>query len=211
MGAFMTFAKVLAYWLACAVGVGVAVTASMLWADVPMAHAFAFNISRWDSIGRGLASPIIVSGEALVMAVLIAARLMAGPLPRLGEAVLVATATSLATFAVNDVALKFFFGMPNPADFLAGANHSFHIWQGSRQSSFPSGHMALAASWAFAFARLYRPALLPLCAALLVAATALVVGDWHFLSDVIAGTFVGATAGLAAGELWIQHNKRLGA
>lgn len=33
----------------------------------------------------------------------------------------------------------------------------------------------------------------------------LVVGDWHFVSDVIAGTPLSFTAGLIAGELWVSH------
>jgi membrane-associated phospholipid phosphatase len=32
-----------------------------------------------------------------------------------------------------------------------------------------------------------------------------VVGDWHFISDVIAGTFLGVSAGFLAGELWSVH------
>lgn len=208
----MPYGKALGCWLTCAIGVAAGVTAAMLWADAPIAHIFASNLSRWNAVGNGLSSPIIVTGEMLVMALLVAVRLMSGALPRFGKALLLASATSLATFAVNDVALKFLFGIPNPADVLLhGADHGLHLLRGSRQSSFPSGHMALAASWVFAFARLYRRALLPLGGMLLLAAAVLIIGDWHFLSDVIAGIFVGATAGLAAGELWIQHDKRLGA
>jgi membrane-associated phospholipid phosphatase len=33
----------------------------------------------------------------------------------------------------------------------------------------------------------------------------LVVGDWHFISDVIAGAFLGVSAGILAGEGWLVH------
>jgi membrane-associated phospholipid phosphatase len=41
-----------------------------------------------------------------------------------------------------------------------------------------------------------------------LAAALLVIGDWHFLSDVIAGSFVGLSAGLLAGSLWSLHAKQ---
>ena len=78
---------------------------------------------------------------------------------------------------------------------------------GTEHSSFPSGHMVLAASFAGVFMRLYRVSIWPLSALLLLGATLLILGDWHFLSDVIAGTFVGLSAGLLAGELWALHSK----
>jgi membrane-associated phospholipid phosphatase len=145
----------------------------------------------------------------LVMTVLIGARFVSGHLPYWGKAMLVALVASLVAFAANELVLKILFGIPNPASFLLyGANHKFNFLHGNQQSSFPSGHMALAASFVFAFGSLYRKAFVPLAAMLFVAGVLLIVGDWHFLSDVLAGAFAGATAGLLAGELWIQHNKQ---
>jgi len=48
---------------------------------------------------------------------------------------------------------------------------------------------------------------LPFSVLLLVAAVLLTAGDWHFVSDVIAGTFVGVSAGILAGEVWLAHSK----
>jgi membrane-associated phospholipid phosphatase len=48
---------------------------------------------------------------------------------------------------------------------------------------------------------------LPFSALLLIATVLLIAGDWHFVSDVIAGTFVGVSAGLLAGEVWLAHSK----
>lgn len=56
---------------------------------------------------------------------------------------------------------------------------------------------------------LYRVALWSMGALLVLAALLLVVGDWHFVSDVIAGSFVGLTAGLLAGEVWRLHAGQL--
>jgi uncharacterized membrane protein len=67
--------------------------------------------------------------------------------------------------------------------------------------------MVLASAFAGVFMRLYRTSILPLSALLLIAAVLLIAGDWHFVSDVIAGTFLGVSAGLLAGEVWLVHSK----
>jgi uncharacterized membrane protein len=67
--------------------------------------------------------------------------------------------------------------------------------------------MVLAGAFAGVFMRLYRTSILPFSALLLIAAVLLIAGDWHFVSDVIAGTFVGVSAGLLAGEVWLAHSK----
>jgi uncharacterized membrane protein YoaK (UPF0700 family) len=66
--------------------------------------------------------------------------------------------------------------------------------------------MVLAGAFAGVFMRLYRTSILPLSALLLIAAVLLIAGNWHFVSDVIAGAFVGVSAGLLAGEVWLAHS-----
>jgi len=67
--------------------------------------------------------------------------------------------------------------------------------------------MILSGAFAGVFMRLFRTSILPLSALLLIAAVLLIAGDWHFVSDVIAGTFLGVSAGLLAGEVWLAHSK----
>jgi hypothetical protein len=69
--------------------------------------------------------------------------------------------------------------------------------------------MVLAGAFAGGFIRLYRKSILLFSGLLLVGAALLIVGDWHFISDVIAGTFAGVSAGLLAGEVWLVHLSRL--
>jgi hypothetical protein len=66
--------------------------------------------------------------------------------------------------------------------------------------------MVLAGAFAGVFMRLYRTSILPLSALLLIAAVLLIAGNWHFVSDVIAGTIVGISAGLLAGYVWLAHS-----
>jgi membrane-associated phospholipid phosphatase len=68
--------------------------------------------------------------------------------------------------------------------------------------------MVMASAFALAMIRM-QPRTMPILVALLcIGASLLIVGDWHFLADVIAGTFVGGTAGCVAGELWLEHEDR---
>jgi membrane-associated phospholipid phosphatase len=91
---------------------------------------------------------------------------------------------------------------------LNGAAHSFNLLSVPGNYSFPSGHMTLAGSFAGVFMSLYRVTLWPLSALLVLAAVLLVVGDWHFVSDVIAGTFLGVSVGILAGAAWDLHLER---
>lgn len=86
---------------------------------------------------------------------------------------------------------KIIFGRTGPRDWLL--NHQplkfrwFEIWS----SSFPSGHMivfvAFGTAVLFYFPR-YRKLVLSL---LILLALALILTDYHFLSDVIAGAYIG--------------------
>ncbi len=65
--------------------------------------------------------------------------------------------------------------------------------------------MVLAGAFAGVYMRLYRTSILLLSLLLGIAAVLLIVGDWHFVSDVIAGAFAGVSAGILAAEVWIAH------
>ena len=184
------------------------VTFSFSRIDLPLA-AYCSGISRHLAVlGEGLGSAIILSAETATVMVLIFVRLVRGKLPHYAEALAVACLVSICAHAIDDTVLKLFFGVPSPADVAQGAHHALHLWKGSPQSGFPSGHMALAAAFAGVFMRLYPISIWLLSSLLFAAAALLIAGDWHFLSDIIAGAFVGISAGLLAGELWIVHSSR---
>jgi membrane-associated phospholipid phosphatase len=184
-----------------------AVALSFVYLDVPIAHSVQGVLGSTESLGKGFASAVLLGIEASVALTLICIRITRGHLSRFGEAAALACLTSICAHAVNDSALKLFFGVPNPAAVLQGAQHAFSFLTGSPGSSFPSGHMILAGAFAGVFMRLYRVSIVPLSALLLIASVLLVAGDWHFVSDVIAGTFLGVSVGLLAGEVWLAHSK----
>jgi membrane-associated phospholipid phosphatase len=174
--------------------------------DVPIAHRVNGILGSAESLATGFASAVLLGFEATVALVLVIIRITRGRLSPFREATVLACLTSICAFAINDSTLKFFFGVPNPTAVLHGTHHAFHLLRGSASSSLPSGHMVLAGAFAGVFMRLYRSSILPLSILLLIAATLLILGDWHFVSDVIAGVFVGVSAGLLAGEVWLAHS-----
>ena len=176
--------------------------------DVPTALRF-WNAGRLLSpLSEGFGVTVILSAESAVILFTVLARLVRGHISVFAETLAIACLASMCAYVINDHVLKIFFGVPNPTDVIHGARHRFNLWMGSENSSFPSGHMALAGAFAGVFMRLYRASIWPLSALLLLAALLLLVGDWHFLSDIIAGAFLGTSAGALAGEGWAVHSER---
>jgi membrane-associated phospholipid phosphatase len=173
--------------------------------DVRLARHFWRVGRHLSELSTAFGAAVILTLESAVVLILVLARLVRGHLSRFGETLGIACLASICAYAVNDEVLKPFFGVQAPDAVIHGARHAFFAMSFA-DGSFPSGHMTLAGAFAGVFMRIYRVSVRPLAALLLIAATLLVVGDWHFLSDVIAGTFIGVSAGILAGEGWIVHS-----
>lgn len=194
-------------WLLAVLGCALLVAGVFAWLDVPVAHGVSGILGSTEALAEGFASSVLLTAEAGVALSLVISRMVRGHLSRFSEATALACLTSICAYAVNDNILKLIFGVPNPAAVLSGTRHAIHFLSGTSGSSFPSGHMTLAGAFAGVFVRLYRTSTLLFSTLLLVAAVLLVLGDWHFVSDVVAGAFLGVSAGLLAGELWRVHSK----
>ena len=157
------------------------------------------------ALNAAFGARVILTMEAAVVLSLVVARLTRGHISRFAETLAIACLASICAYGINDELLKPFFGVPSPVETIHGARHGFNLMMGLAYSSFPSGHMVLAGAFAGVFMRLYRVSIRPLAALLLLAATLLVMGEWHFVSDVIAGAFIGVSAGMLAGEGWLAH------
>jgi membrane-associated phospholipid phosphatase len=185
----------------------VVVAFSFAHMDVPIALHF-WKVGRFlRPLGSGLGAAVILSLESAVALGLILTRVVRGHLSPFEEALAIACLASICTYGINDEVLKPLFGVPVPADVMEGARHTFNFLEGSGDSSFPSGHMVLAGAFAGVFMSLYRASVWLFSALLLLAAGLLVVGGWHFLSDVIAGVFAGVSAGILAAEAWTVHSR----
>jgi hypothetical protein len=202
------FAAFIRIWFVSLVACAAIVAFLFLRMDVPTARHF-WNAGRLLSrLNGAFGAALILSAESAATLFMVLARLVRGHISAFGETLVIACLASMCAYVINDHLLKVFFGVPNPTDVMHGAGHSFNLWMGSENSSFPSGHMVLAGAFAGVFMRLYRASIWPLSALLLTAAGLLLVGDWHFLSDIIAGAFLGTSAGILAGEGWAVHSAR---
>ena len=200
------FAVFIRIWLLVLVACAAAVAFAFKRIDLPVAVFFRGSARVLNPLGTAFGAAVILFLESAVTLTLILARLVRGHLSRFAEVLALACLASICAYGINSQVLKPFFGVANPAQALKGATHTFHFLKGSANSSFPSGHMVLAGAFAGVFMRLYRASVWPLAALLALAAALLLVGDWHFLSDLIAGTFVGVSAGILAGEGWAVHS-----
>jgi len=207
----MAFGRLCKVWCGLLVATLIGIAISIRWIDVPVALIFLTNANRFTALGVGLGSAVLVAGEMVLIAVLAIARMVRGDLPEFAKALFVACCASLSAFVANDYVLKLIFGRHAPSVLFQGVpNHVFNFFEGNQQSSFPSGHMVMATAFAVAMMRLQPRTWLALVILLGIGAAALVIGDWHFVGDIIAGAFVGGTAGFVAGELWLEHVQRHG-
>jgi membrane-associated phospholipid phosphatase len=179
--------------------------------DVPLAKFAIYTSGYLDGLQRHLGSSVLLAIESVLFFGIAFIGLLRGGMSPLGKAVAVACATSICAYAMNASILKVAFGVPTPGEVLKGARHTIHWFSGSDLSSFPSGHMVLASAFVGVFSRFYRASIWPLSGILLLGAIFLVAGDWHFLSDVITGTFIGTSVGQAIGKRWADdalHGER---
>ena len=193
------FAPPLQAWLLGLLACALLTTLSFVYLDVPVARHF-WSLGRFlRPLNSAFGAAAVLTGEFALALGLVLVRLVRGHLSRLETTLMTACLASICTYAFNDLLLKSWFGVPVPAAVMSGVPHRFVFLASPGTYSFPSGHMALAGSFAGVCMSLYRVAIWPLAALLMLAAVLLVVGDWHFVSDVIAGSFVGLSAGWVAG------------
>lgn len=190
--------------LACAVIVGLCFS----HIDVRVAVYMASRFRHLTEVSEGFGGLVLVSLEAVIFIVLALIRILHGKLPRFGIALALACLASICTYGVNSTVLKPIFGVAPPYEVLQGAPHLAFFLQGTPNSAFPSGHMALAGAFGGVFMRFWRFSIVPLSLLLAFGALILVMGNWHFVSDVIAGSFIGVSAGLLAAEVWFVHTGR---
>jgi membrane-associated phospholipid phosphatase len=183
---------------------------SYAWFDRPIAFF----------MHRELGQPVLLSqlpriSEWLVVAasgvfVLLGLRGLTGrPLSRL-EAVILLCGLSIIASAAIKSELKFVFGRTwpetwtnNNASLIRDGVYGFNFFhRGRAYESFPSGHTAAVCS-AMSVLWLCYPRWRALYAIVVAAVVIGLIGsDFHFLGDIVAGAFVGASTGWIAVLMW---------
>ena len=218
----MTFPRPISIWLAGLLGTAVAIIVSFLWLDRPIA-LWAHHYIRLPH--RGIINqlgytpdPIVMLAVALFM--LLGLQTLLGRSLSYNQAIAFICSLSVVFSETIKDLLKFIFGrtwpetwVQNNLSFISSGAYGFHFMHGGKgYQSFPSGHMAATCAVIFVLWILYRRLRwLYLIVGLLVGA-GLVGANYHFLSDVIAGAFVGISTGWMATAIWDassrQHNSK---
>jgi membrane-associated phospholipid phosphatase len=188
-------------WLAALAGVAAVCALSISLTDKNIALRSAH--SRWDDVLHRYAV-----GAEPILGLLIAAAMIgyvaswrSKKLSFARDTLLLAAISACMAFAINDFILKKLFGRQTPDEDYLGFG-GFHLFGGDLHASFPSGHTVIAASVLSVLWRRYPNWRATSAALLVLFSAALVLGHLHFLSDVIAGAFVGASIGFMATEIW---------
>ena len=186
--------------------------ASFLWLDRPVA-LFVHDHLRYPHRGvvdeaSHFPNPLVPL--AVILAVILGLRMILGrPLSRNQASTFVCSMSIIFTEAIKN-ALKFIFGrtwpetwVQNNPSFIRDGVYGFHFMHGGvAYQSFPSGHMAATCTViSVLWIRYPHFRWFYLIVGLFVGA-ALVGANYHFLSDVIAGAFIGASSGWMATVIW---------
>ncbi len=198
-------------WLVSLIQTALFAWISVSWLDRPIA-LWVHEVFGRQQIPAELSEAPILSPSLIVALLFVAcgiAAMMGRRFSKAETTVLMCVMSTLAAIVVKDQ-LKFVFGRTWPESWGPGILslvqnnvYGFHFFHaGKAFKSFPSGHAAVAAASLSVIYMLWNK-LRVFCAACMVAIdVGLMVLNLHFLSDVVAGTFVGCSVGVFTVALW---------
>jgi|SRR6185369_495881 len=202
-------------WLASLAATVVAVAIAYFWIDRPVsfwAHAhtvpYRYVFGEMPKISEWLFR------IAAVVFVLAGAAVLTGRRLSHWQGVILLTSASLAASETIKDELKFVFGRTwpetwtnNNPSLINNGVFGFNPFQsGSWYTSFPSGHTAAVCS-VMSVLWLCYPKFRPLYAIVVALVVGGLIGaNYHFISDIIAGGFVGVSTGTCAVLLWRSYS-----
>lgn len=187
------------------------VFASIRWWDVPLAEAIrALPFNRVTSHHHllhvpDLLLPLVLVVTALAWTGYVLHRWLALTARHRDWLAAVGVVTPLSYLAKTF--FKWLFGRVETRLWLTqGYSLQFHWLHGSGVfNGFPSGHMLVLGALAAVFCRRYTRARIPAVCVLTLLAAALILLEYHFLSDVIAGTYLGLLLEQTISGRLLQH------
>lgn len=183
---------------------------SYQWLDRPIARFFVGAAPRHGGLDdlAQIPNPVVILAVVTFIGVGLW-NLSGRVFSRSVECVLLSS-ISLLIAEVTKTQLKYIFGRTwpdtwtnNNPSFLRSGVYGFNFFHGGAEyASFPSGHMAVTCA-VVSVLWIYYPRMRALyIVGALAVAIALIVSDYHFLSDIIAGSFVGLSSGWIMMALW---------
>jgi membrane-associated phospholipid phosphatase len=204
-------------WLVALLLTAAAVTVCYLWLDRPLALLVHGLKEYRETFARFTHFPDPLIPLAALAFVVLGLWVLAGrPLAKPAEAGVLCSISLIVAETIKSW-LKFVFGrlwpdtwIENNPSFIHDGAYGFNPFHGGPgYASFPSGHTAATCALIAVLWILY-PKLRPLYALVVLAvAVGLIGANYHFLSDVIAGGFLGTSTGWMTIVLWrARQSKR---
>ncbi|TMV80358.1 phosphatase PAP2 family protein [Thioclava sp. BHET1] len=177
---------------------------AVFWLDRPLARLLAeFHTGRAIFTSKPVQLPVMLALSWLALAVGAGHLALRRRLPKWVEAALIAGAAVLIGSWITHELLKPLFGRIPPGAYLRSGHFGFHWFHKPRVTdSFPSGHMTEASACFAVLWRLYPRGRWVYAGLMVLLAIGLMLGQWHYLSDVLAGLVTGGLTGLATLGLW---------
>jgi membrane-associated phospholipid phosphatase len=202
----MTHESAFRYWLLALALCIAAIAVSIAYVDRPVAEFVETHIRHtefWDWLDRAMHPFYFVVGAALLFFLGCGVWLIYGrEFPPWTKTPFLVSAAVMWSIACV-IGLKHIFGRgwPDPI-FVEQHRYGFRLLQGDTYwDAFPSGHTTVALailSVLWILKSRWAAPVAPIVALLL---SALVIGNFHWLSDVIAGAFLGVSVGWATVQL----------
>jgi membrane-associated phospholipid phosphatase len=201
-------------WSFAAVSTIIAVVIAEEFLDRPIARVSYRMFGHLAFVHEFAATPKFFGPlEILVLMVFVFRRIAVYPLAYPDTVLILCQASLLATNLLVSP-LKFVFGRTWPLhghpSFLIDGAYGFNfLTAGPQFESFPSGHAASIGALVGVLWATYPRFRLLYGAGVAVMAAALVAGDFHFLSDVLAGGFLGVSVAFLILAVWHFGNRKL--
>ena len=198
-------------WLTAFVATAAVVTLCYFYVDRPVAffaHANTVPNRRYFDMLTRISEYLFVA--AAIAFVAFGLRTLVTARWHKWQAVLLLCGITLAVAETIKDELKFAFGrtwpetwINNNPSLIGNGTYGFNPFHGGGgYNSFPSGHTTAACAVAAVLWVAY-PKLRPLCVLMVAAVVVGLIGaDYHFVSDIVAGGFLGASTGWLAVVLW---------
>lgn len=197
-------------WLAWLAATFVAVTVSWQWLDRPIATFAHRRTIQYETFAQVTHIPDPFIPAAVIVFLVLGLWIYSGrPLPKLAATALLCGISAIVSDATKAL-LKYGFGrtwpetwVQNNPSFVRDGVFGFNFFHGGPgYASFPSGHMALTCSVMSVLWVAYPKFRVLYILVVLAVAVGLVGANYHFLSDIFAGSFVGSTVGILLTAIW---------
>jgi len=196
--------RVLKIWITSLILTSAAVAICYLWLDRPLAlwvHGASGNKHLPAAlVDSPFSSTSFVSACAFVICGL--AALSGRRFTKPETTIAMGVISMVSTVLIKDQ-LKFVFGRTWPDMFINNGIYGFNYFHnGGSFESFPSGHAAVTAAFLFIPWFLFSKLRTVMITCIIAVDIGLVLLNLHFLSDVIAGSFLGFSIALFTISLW---------